>query len=338
MSKNFLVISFFLFLISCSGNTNENLITFTGTTMGTVYSIKIVKEEGKQNLYDGLQQQIDMVLKEVNMKMSTYIETSEISLFNKSKANEWKTLSEDLAVVISKAEEIYRLSQGAFDITVGPLVNLWGFGPEKRDDDIPSDSTIMARKKNVGMDKIHLDSQNLLIKKDLDGIYCDLSAIAKGYGVDKVGEFLSQKGIKNYMVEIGGEVRTSGKNHKGEPWKIGVTTPDNDLAIQEIIPLSNLTMATSGDYRNYFEKDGVRYSHTIDPRTGRPITHNLASVTVIHENCMTADAAATAIDVLGPDDGMALAQKMNIAVYMIIRSDSGFVERMNSRFEEFLHQ
>ena len=334
--KKYVLFFFILIAYSCSNNPGEKLLVFDGYTMGTTYSIKIVKDINSKIEYAGIKPVVDSLLKGVNHQMSTYIEDSEISCFNKSEAGKWFPVSKDLSLVINTAKKISELSGGAFDITVGPLVNLWGFGPEKKNYELPDSVEITKRKRIVGYEKLHISSDSAALKKDVDELYCDLSAIAKGFGVDEVGEYFEKLGINNYMVEIGGEVTTRGFNASNEPWKIGITTPDSPSGIQEVVSLSNLSMATSGDYRNYFEKDGVRFSHTIDPRTGKPITHNLASVTVIHENCMTADAAATAIDVLGPDDGMELGNKMGLAVYMILRAEDGFIERMNSSFKEML--
>jgi FAD:protein FMN transferase len=326
----------FLFVYSCADNPQDRLVSFQGNTMGTTYSMKIIKDAGSQIAYEELKTKVDSVLREVNRQMSTYIPDSEISLFNKARAGDWFPISKDLEKVLLTAINVSELSGGAFDITVGPLVNLWGFGPEKKNHELPSPEEIADRKKFVGFQYLHVDSVKSAVMKDVDSLYCDLSAIAKGFGVDKVGKYFESLGVQNYMVEIGGEVRARGNNHKNEPWKIGISTPDSPSGIQEVISLSNYSMATSGDYRNYFEKDGVRFSHTIDPRTGKPITHNLASVSIMAENCMTADAVATAIDVLGPDEGMKLGNKMGLSVYMILRTDEGFDEKMNNGFSKLL--
>ena len=188
----------------------------------------------------------------------------------------------------------------------------------------------------IGYQNLFVRQSPPSIKKKNPGIYCDLSAIAKGFGVDKVAEYLDSKGFVHYLVEIGGEVRAKGVKPGGQPWRVAIAVPDGSSSYQRVLLLKNISMATSGDYQNYFEKDGKRYSHTIDPCTGRPITHTLASVTVIHESCMMADALATAINVLGPGKGYELAIKENLPVFLIIKKRGGFVEKMTPLFEDIL--
>ncbi len=338
--KNILIVKYLLFLAllsflsACHSEKEIKVYEFSGQTMGTTYSIKIVsKLDSFQN--SKIQSGIDSVLIDINQKMSTYIKDSELSKFNNYKDTNWVKVSKDLAIVIFKALEISKASNGMYDITIGPLVNLWGFGPKFNDKKIPSDKEIFEQKKNIGYKNILIDMNNLRIKKRNKNIYCDLSSIAKGYGVDKVGIFLEDMGIKNYMVEIGGEVRTKGENGENKKWKIGIATPTND-GLQKIVNLSNYSMATSGDYLNYFEENGIRYSHTINPITGKPITHNLASVTVIHINCCDADAYATAIDVMGPKEGYKFALKQKLPIFMIVRENNGFVEKMTPQFNNFI--
>jgi len=315
-----------------------NLIEIFGQTMGTTYSVKIVKfRSGEINFTDEeIKVKIDSILVVVNQQMSTYIDSSEISLFNNSKSEDWFKVSEDFLNVVDKAQSISKESGGAFDITVGPLVNLWGFGPKFTNDKIPSDDEILNIKSEVGYHFLFVDDESSSLRKEKPGLCCDLSSIAKGFGVDKVAGYLESIGAANYLVEIGGEVKTKGKNHLNKIWKIGVSTPDNQSGIIKVVELENLSMATSGDYRNYFEKDGIRYSHTIDPRTGRPINHKLASVSVISESCIEADGYATAINVLGPVEGYKFASEMNLNVYMIVREGEEFIEKMTPGFEKLL--
>ncbi len=322
-----------VFITNCSSPIKEELF-LNGSTMGTSYSIRIVEPYIK-NAVKGISIEIDSVLNDVNNKMSTYLKSSELSQFNKFKSTKWIKISKDLAHVIYTSKEVSKESNGSFDITVGPLVNLWGFGPTKSEDKIPDEKKIKSLLRNIGIKKIELNLDELKIRKKNPDIYCDLSAIAKGFGVDKVGLFLESKGIKNYMVEIGGEVRTKGFNKENEKWKIGISTP-NGNGLEKVVDIANLSIATSGDYYNYYEVDGVRYSHTIDPRTGKPITHKLASVSVIHEDCERADAYATAIDVMGPEEGYKLALKMKLPVFMIVRKGKSFVEKMTPQFKDFI--
>ncbi|MBN1482832.1 FAD:protein FMN transferase [candidate division KSB1 bacterium] len=334
---------FFLLLLLASllwiwlrSQTDLEQYTLNGATMGTSYNVKIVEPVTHIIDQTALHNDIDSLLYDINHIMSTYIENSEISLFNKAPAHEWISISQNLCDIFNVAIETSRKSSGAFDITVGPLVNLWGFGPEHNASDLPSEVDIQARKNRTGFQHLKIQNQPPAALKSIDSMYCDLSAIAKGWGVDRVAEFLESKGYHNYLVEIGGEIRAKGVNvHKG-PWRIGVSSPNELSGIQKVIEVLDVGIATSGDYRNYFEMGGVRYSHTIDPRTGRPITHNVASVTVIYTSCMMADAYATAINVLGLEQGMMLAEKENLPVLMIVKTENGFVEKKTPSFEAYI--
>lgn len=341
-----LVFTAALFLINnCTDRAQKpaNLIEIHGSTMGTTYMVKIVKPgdekfTSRDEFSKRVTTDIESLLKKVNQQMSTWIEDSEISRFNRYKESQWFEVSSDTVLVIAEALRVSKESGGAFDITVGPLINLWGFGPDGTVKQIPGEEQIKKVMGEIGCEKLFVRLSSPAIKKEEPGIYCDLSAIAKGFGVDKVAEYLDFQGFSHYLVEIGGEVRAKGLNHKNQIWRVAVASPDphGGSPYQKIIRLKDASMATSGDYFNYFEKDGVRYSHTIDPTTGKPITHKLASVTVIHESCMTADAMATAINVLGPGRGYELALKENLPVFMIIRGKDGFIERMTLRFHEML--
>lgn len=334
----FLTSLLLLFFLQCANNSQDRLFTIQGNTMGTTYSVKMVKDEhiASEKKFAAIAQRVERVLKNVNQQMSTYIDNSEISQFNQSRSTDWFTVSSDLAIVIEHAIRISVKSKGAFDVTVGPLVNLWGFGPDARPLRIPPQNEIVQKKKSIGYQNLSVRHSPPTIRKSIPEIYCDLSAIAKGFGVDKVAEYLDSQHIVNYLVEIGGEIRAKGVSHKNVRWKIGVSTPDQHIDIQKVIAISNCSVATSGDYWNYFEENGVRYSHTIDPRTGWPIRHKLASVTVIHDSCMIADAFATAIDVLGPNDGYDLAMREELPVYIIVKNENGFVEKMTPKFKALL--
>ena len=308
----------------------------TGKTMGTTFNIKIVDDTNLSIDYKSLESEINELLKEINRQMSTYIEDSEISRFNNYDSTGWFNISYDFASLLNTAMDVSSLTAGAFDVTVGPLVNLWGFGPELKKPEVPGVKELLEAKSKTGYKFIEVRVDTPAVKKDKPDVYLDMSAIAKGYAVDKVAELISSKKIINYMVEIGGEVRTAGNNNNNESWKIGIETPDSPANIQKVISISDYSIATSGDYNNYFEENGIRYSHTIDPRTGMPITHKLASVTVIHTNCTFADAYATAINVMGPTAGYDFALKENLIIYMIVREETGFIEKTTSRFDKFL--
>jgi len=317
-------------------NSNQDLVTINGLTMGTSYSIKIIPNKNEINK-KSIQTNIEVILDDINQAMSTYINTSEVSLFNQSRESDWQTISEDLYQVIHHGYQVSSISNGAFDITVGPLVNLWGFGPDPYTREIPPDSIIQSVKAHTGYEKLVLDDTTQRISKSDPSVTIDLSGIAKGFAVDKIALHLDGLGIANYLVEIGGELIGKGINAKKQAWQIGIeqATP-LERSVQRIVSLENIAMATSGDYRNYFEKDGVRYSHTIDPVSGKPINHTLAAVTVLHSSAMHADALATAFLVSGPEKSLALANQISVALYMIIKTDSGFEERYNDRFKPYL--
>ena len=325
-----------LFLAACGGPEQQNL---QGQTMGTYYSVKYVTDSSEPTP-EVIQTEIDKRLEEVNDQMSTYRPGSELSRFNQStEVNVPFPVSAATAKVVSKAIEINKLTDGSLDVTVGPLVNLWGFGPEGRVTKAPTDEDLAKRRAWIGIDKLAVQDNNLI--KTIPELYVDLSSIAKGYGVDVVAEYLESININNYMVDIGGEVGTKGKNGKDAPWRIAIEKPATDgvsQTAQEIIEPGDLSIATSGDYRNYFEQDGVHFSHTIDPKTGKPISHKLVSITVLADDCMTADGLSTGLNVLGPEAGLALAEKMNVPVFMIVKTDKGFEERYTKAFEPFLQK
>ena len=315
----------------------QRLITISGPTMGTTFQVKIAREDMALDA-EVLDRAIHARLDEVNRQMSTYREDSEISRFNRSRSTDWVGVSPDFARVLSIAQKISTWSNGAFDVTVGPLVNLWGFGPNAIPDRVPPPDSIAACKARVGHEKVQVDLSASAIKKESAGVYCDLSAIAKGFGVDRVATYLDSLGINRYFVEIGGELRTKGRNHLGQRWRVGIARPSEYGRLQKALALDNMSMATSGDYHNYFERDGVRYSHTLDPRTGQPITHGLASVSVVHQSCLYADGLATAINVMGPEKGFAFAEARGLAAFMIVRQGDGFAEKMTSQFEKLVQK
>ncbi|ALO34017.1 thiamine biosynthesis lipoprotein [Colwellia sp. MT41] len=321
-----------------SNHSNKIEVLLQGQTMGTTYSIKVVAIE-EQLLALQLQQKIDAALQQVNQEMSTYLENSEISLFNQSKSTDSVEVSAGFARVLKESIRLGKLSGGKLDVTVGPLVNLWGFGPEQRPEKIPSDEILAATKKRVGLQYLTLVGNQLA--KKIPDLYIDLSTIAKGYGVDVVAELIESHGFTNYLVEIGGEMRLRGFKHTGELWAIAIEKPildpsGKERAIQQVIIPKDNAVATSGDYRNYFEVDGRRFSHIIDPDTGKPINHNLVSVTVIHPSSMTADGLSTTLMVMGMEKGMDFAVENDLAALFIAKTENGFEERFTVKFRQYL--
>ena len=332
----FVLIIFLIIGVSACQQTNYEILALNGLTMGTTYSVKINADNAfveKNQISDD----IDEILSEINQSMSTYIKESELSNINFSTISGWQSISDDLFEVIDHAINVSLKTNGAFDITIAPLVNLWGFGPDKLQNKIPTDEIIELTKKNTGYKKISIDKSLKKISKLDPNLHIDLSGIAKGFAVDKIARYLDKRGFKNYLVEIGGELIGKGLNKDNEIWQIGIENPDNNSdTIKRIIQLKDMAMATSGNYMNYFEKDGVRYSHTINPVTGKPIKHKLASVTVLDNSAMNADALATAFMVLGPEKALSLANNLKIAVYLIIKDGKSFEEKYNDYFTPYL--
>lgn len=325
-----------LAMLLVSGCDQPDSYLFTGPTMGTVYNVKVVPVPAKphrETLANGIQAAVDRV----NLLMSTYRDDSELSKFNRSTPGSWFELSDETAEVISLGLAISDLTSGSFDMTVGPLVNLWGFGPDAGRDSIPSDADIRTAMKMVGYRHISLrTTQSAAIRKQQD-VYVDLSAIAKGYAVDKVAEFLESQGVVNYLVEIGGELKAKGRKESGELWNVAIESPNGAGRVPyRVFPLQDIAVATSGNYWNYFEVDGVRYSHTIDPTSGRPITHNVASVTVLDSSAARADALATAFTVMGTKAGLAVANEHDLAVLFIENGEDGFSESFSAAFTPHL--
>lgn len=309
--------------------------------MGTTYQVKITHVTLSEDNIQHLRSRVDSALVEVNRQMSPYDPASEISQFNNFHETSGFVVSPEFAGVVSKAINISRISGGAFDVTIGPLVDLWGFGKRGQRITPPSDGEINKKLEITGIDNLSVIEGSML-KKNISDLQIDLSAIAKGFGVDVVTEILESEGYDNYMVEIGGEVYARGLNAQKSEWKIGIDTPQ--LAslpgqnIKAILLLKGVAVATSGDYRNYFEYEEKLFSHMINPFTGRPVTHNLASVTVIAQNCADADAYATALLVMGVEKGLELIDRIEgIETYMIVRENSDNYKIFQSKgFNKYL--
>ncbi|WP_462252619.1 FAD:protein FMN transferase [Ekhidna sp.] len=306
-------------LVSIFRNDNPRLHHITGQTMGTIiYNIKFIGIE-----IDGLDKEISDELVAFNQSLSTYIPSSEISRLN-DKGN-FKFESEFFLPVLEKSREIYEKTGGTFDPSIGPLVQAWGFGPDKKLPQIDS-ATVDSLMSITGFDKVQFDNTSITMPQNFQ---IDFSAIAKGYAVDVVGELLESKGITNYLVEIGGEVRCRGINDQGKSWSLGIEDPTVSTLEQKllaVVRLKNRALATSGNYRNYYEKDGKIYAHIIDPRTGYNSSHNLLSASVFATDCMTADAYATAFMVIGLEASKELIEVLDLDAILVYRSDDGSVK------------
>ncbi len=316
MKKIALVLGICILLCNCAKKT-KNYINFSGFAQGTTYSISYESEDNI-NYFD----EIENILAEFDSSLSVYNKASLISKINR---NESYNTDKYFRVVFKKAKEIYKISNGAFDITVAPLVNLWGFGLTERGK--TTNAQIDSILKFTGLNKIDL-KDTLIIKSD-PRIMLDVNAIAQGYSVDIIAEFLEKKGVENYLVEIGGEVKTKGVNSKGKEWKIGIDKPfDNNFVpgenLQAIVTLSDKSLATSGNYRKFYEENGIKYSHTINPKNGYPVNHTLLSTTVIANDCITADAYATVFMVMGLEKSCKLVEQLpGIEAYFIYNDEKG---------------
>jgi thiamine biosynthesis lipoprotein len=313
-------------LLSACSPSPPAVAELTGTTMGTGYTVKLYPVPEPARL-DHLAARIAARLQAINQAMSTYLADSDLSRFNRSASTDWQPLPAEVVELVTRAAAVSRQTDGAYDVTVNPLVSLWGFGSEGRRSVPPGPEAIAARMQQVGYRKLETRVSPPAMRKHTAGLEVDLSSIAKGWAVDELAAMLDAEGITSYLVDIGGELRTRGAKGDDRPWRIAVERPQaGQRTVQHVIALRDAAVATSGDYRNYFEHDGRRYSHTIDPRSGETVLHRLASVTVFAANATDADAWATALMALGDVDGPAIAQRQGIAALFIMRSAQGLTE------------
>jgi len=314
------ITGYFLLIVLFLAGCGEKEVLITGETMGTTYHIKVIA--GYFRNPSKLKEKIDKRLEAVNRSMSIYQKDSEISRFNAMKSTDEKfSISDDFLRVMIIAEEIYKITHGAWDGTVHPLVNLWGFGSTGKREDVPAPEEIQAMLSDIGFDKIEISMSPRYLKKKVGTVTLDLASIAKGYGVDQVAKLIEGENIKNFLVEIGGEIYASGVRTDGKDWKVGINTPDKDASFNQVyksLSLHDKAMATSGDYRIFFEKEGKRYSHILDPVTGYPVTNNVVSVSVIADNCTFADGLATALMVIGHEKGIELVNSLKGVEALIV--------------------
>lgn len=311
---------------------------FSGATMGTRWSVKLAGPPLDSASHGRVLDAIENELAQVNRLMSSWDPDSELSRFNRWESAQPFPLSPSNLEVFALAAEVSQQSGGAFDITVGPLVAAWGFGAEAAGTEAPSPEQLAQLGERVGYRRLLLDPKNGSIRKQHPGIRADLSAIAKGYAVDRVAAALAALGYPNFLVEIGGELKGRGQKRAERDWRVAVERPDELVrSIYAVVALRDLGMATSGDYRNFVLEDGTRRSHLIDPRLGRPVMHSLASVSVVDPSTARADALATAFGVMGIDAGFELATRENIAAYFIERHDNGdYSARFTAAFAPLL--
>lgn len=326
-----------LFVLACAplaGVARAETVTLRGAAQGTTYHIKYVVT-AKAVDRERVQGDVEQLLAEIDRQMSTYRPDSEISRFNQAPANEWFAVSKSVVEVVSAARETSEKTGGAMDITVGPLVRLWHFGPTEKSKkkatarpankfEPPTDDQIQNARTRIGYRQLNTRLDPPALRKQVAGLEVDLSSIASGYTIDHLSEVLQKLGIENYMVELGGEVRAAGKHEDGTPWRVAIERPTaGDPEMVTAVPLVNAALATAGGTHKFFEYKGHRYSHIIDPATGRPVEHALASVSVAADTCLEADGWDTPLLVLGPDRGLNCAEKNGIAAMFISHEDAG---------------
>lgn len=331
----FSLVVLLILLVGCSEPTPVDPVKrIEGQIFGSYWVVSIsddVNEASLIRLDEGIKETLDRV----DWQMSTWKPESELMQLNQHPVGEWLEISAELMKVLSVSQDISAKSEGSFDITLGNLVNLWSFGPEQRPHTIPAQEELDSRLALAGYPGLELNSEENKARRSRD-FFIDLSGVAKGYAVDEVGRYLQSQGLNNFLVNIGGELLAIGKRDVDQPWRIGIELPHSGVQVaHHIISVEGMSVATSGDYRNYFEEDGQRFSHTIDPKTGWPIDHRVASVTVLSPSNADADAWATAMMVMGTE-GLALAEAQELKVLMLEKDDDGWITHLSSAFTDFV--
>jgi len=316
-------------LLSGCGH-GDSMESFSGPTMGSTYSIKYVRRSGLPAQAD-VRVEVEKILADIDRQMSTYRSDSDIERFNALPASRCQAMPTSILELIRVGEQLSVQSDGSYDLTVEPLLNLWGFGPQARGEKVPTAEALAEARKRVGHQHLRIEGDRLC--KDA-AVEVDFNSIAAGYAVDMIAARLEAMGIHDYLAEATGELKASGHKADGSPWRIALEEPRDDRQVAErVIAVDGFGLSTSGDYRNFFEQDGQRFSHTFDARSGAPVSHKLASVTVIHPSALMADGLSTLLLILGPERGWDYAEKHDIGAFFVIRADTGFVTRSSHAFE-----
>ena len=319
-------------LLSGCGN-GDSMESFSGPTMGSTYSIKYVRQ-GDLPAQASVRGDVEKILADVDQQMSTYRSDSDIERFNVLPAHSCQAMPTSILELVRVGEQLSEQSEGAFDLTVEPLLNLWGFGPQAREEKVPSAQALAEARQRVGHGHLRIEGDQLC--KDA-AVEVDFNSIAAGYAVDTIATRLDEAGIHNYLVEVTGELKAAGRKADGSPWRIALEEPRDDRQVAErVIAVDGYGLSTSGDYRNYFQQGGQRFSHTFDARSGAPVSHNLASVTVIHPSALMADGLSTLLLILGPERGWDYAEKHDIGAFFVMRADTGFVTRSSHAFQRLI--
>ncbi|QOC21395.1 FAD:protein FMN transferase [Wenzhouxiangella sp. AB-CW3] len=330
-----LVLSALLSLAACSSPPESHVLQ--GQALGTYWSVRMVMPE-QARATEGLRSEIEDALELVDRQMSTWREDSDLSRFNQLEAGQSMEIPEAFAHVLETALDIAELSDGHFDPTIGPLVNLWGFGPEGRRSEPPPEDEIEQALQRVDWRRLDYDPDTRRLTQPGDA-YLDFSGIAKGFAAELVAERLMERGIEHFIVDLGGDMVVRGQRPDGTPWRIAIERPEPDTRdIFSVIEVRDRALVTSGSYRNYFEYGETSFSHTIDPHIGRPIPEELVSVTVVHDDCTVADALATAITAMGADEGYRFARENELAALLLVIDGDSVAERMTEAFAGYLPQ
>ncbi|QRY78596.1 FAD:protein FMN transferase [Pseudomonas sp. PDNC002] len=318
-------------LVATLTGCGQSIERFGGPTMGSSYTVQYVPA-GKAPEAAKLKAEVDTILASLDEQFSTYRDDSVVSRFNALPAGACMALPADMLTLWRYGEQLSQQSGGAFDLTVEPLMNLWGFGPQSRREQVPAPADLQRERARVGHQHLRLGGEQLC--KDVDA-QLDFDSIVAGYAVDRVSAHLAELGLTDYLVEITGELKAVGHKPDGTPWRIALEVPSGERArqVERSVAVDGFGLSTSGDYRNYFEEGGQRYSHTFDPRSGTPVRHALAAVTVADAQALRADGLSTLLMVLGPEEGYTFAERNGLAAFFIVREGEGFVTRATTRFE-----
>jgi len=328
------LIGLLLLIGTLSGcGSGDSMESFGGPTMGSSYSIKYVRHAGLPGVAQ-VQPEVEQILTDIDRQMSTYRHDSDIERFNALPANSCQTMPAAVLELVRVGEQLSSQSEGSYDLTVEPLMNLWGFGPQGREEKVPSAAALAETLQRVGYRHLRIDGDRLC--KDAP-VEVDFNSIAAGYAVDTIAARLEAMGIHDYLAEATGELKARGSKLDGSAWRIALEEPrDDQQVVERIIQVDGYGVSTSGDYRNYFQQDGRRYSHTFDARSGAPVLHNLASVTVIDPRTVMADGLSTLLLILGPEKAWDFAEKHQIGAFFVIRADTGFVTRTSAAFDRLV--
>lgn len=333
-----LLLALLLTLTACQP-TPQTQLRIQGKTMGTFYVVTV--NDAFPGGETALQHEVDTLLVRMNQEISTYDPAALISRFNQGPAKTPMVIPATMAKIVQQGIDAGHLTGGKLDVTVGPLVNLWGFGPDKRPVKRPTAEQIAEARARVGIDKLTLTTQEgqYLLSKAIPDLYLDLSTLGEGAASDEIAALLESKNVHNYLIEVAGAVRSQGHNSKGNPWRVAIVEPsDTPGAIEDVVIPNGMALSTAGSYRNYYELDGQRYSHIIDPVSGAPVTHKLVSASVITPTALEADALDTALMVMGPEQALTFAREHHLAVYLIVKTAQGFEAKFTPQFAPYLQQ